>query len=235
MFIYSFCPSFEQTRKVISLISYINKEIKFKENDEQRKKLVNIFYRYNFLFRTANINDICDWFPFFKEYSIALDTITEEIIVKKAIESDNPIILGTILLYSQYNNLFSANLRNIIDKIIIDRIDCIKDKDQMLYKEFWYIIVFHNCPFISTDTILKIEDKINEITLCPSETKPSETVATFVIDFLKQKSDNEHKPKNSFFNWNGQCNFGDNISYCTYQRTKFRQYRKNKNWLYASI
>lgn len=39
MFIYSFCPSFDQTRKVISLISYINKEINFKENQDQRNKL----------------------------------------------------------------------------------------------------------------------------------------------------------------------------------------------------
>jgi len=235
MFIYSFCPSFEQTRKVISIISYINKEIDFKGNDEQRNKLNKVFYRYNFLYRTANINDICDWFPFFLEFGISLDTKTEEIIVNKTIESDNPIILGTILLYSQYNVRFRTNLCSQIEEIINERIDCIKGKDKMLYKEFWYVIVFHNCPFISSDTNIKIQNKIDEIAADYPGNKPSEIATSLVIDFLKQKSGNGCKPKNSFFNWNGQCDFVDKISYCTYQRTKFRQYKKNKNWLYASI
>lgn len=37
MYIYAYCPSFESTRKVISILSYINDELDFKTNEIVRK------------------------------------------------------------------------------------------------------------------------------------------------------------------------------------------------------
>ena len=63
-FIYAFCPSYEQTRKLISIIVYINNEIIFKEDTAAKKKLKNLISRYGFVFTNGNLFDLIDWFVF---------------------------------------------------------------------------------------------------------------------------------------------------------------------------
>ncbi len=68
-----------------------------------------------------------------------------------------------------------------------------------------------------------------------SDEKPSLSVTELVCDFLQLQSQNGKKPAESFFNWNGERNFSEKITYRTYQRTIFKRYRKNRYGLYASL
>ena len=240
LFIFAFYPSFEQTRKIISIISYMNDEIDFKNDDSAHSKLCKTMQRYAFVFQTSNLFDICDWFPFFVEYKISLDTKTEAILISKATTHKDPIIWANLLLYSRYYSPFFDEMKARIEAIIEKQISRISDKEPLLQTEIWYVFVFHNCSYISTSLRNTINNLINKISLEASQKLERNhhisLIATkLVCDFLQVQSSSGNKPEASFFNWKGESNFSEQITYRTYQRTLFKGYRKNKYGLYASI
>lgn len=240
LFIYAFYPSFDQTRKLISIISYINDEIDFKKNDNAHSKLCKTMQRYAFVFQTANLFDICDWFPFFVEYNIFLDTKTEAILISKATTYNDPIMWGNLLLYSKYYSPFFDEMKRKIEAIVEKQISRISDREPLLQTEIWYVLIFHNCPYISVSLRNTMSDLINKISLAASQKLAKEhhisLIATkLVCDFLQVQSSSGNKPEVSLFNWKGESNFSEQITYRTYQRTIFKRYRKNKYGLYASI
>lgn len=91
-YIYSFCPCFEHSQRMISMLVYFDDELKFKKDDETHKRLRSIIRKYSFIFEQANINDICNWFVFFNEYKISLLHNSEDLIFEKVISEDNPIL-----------------------------------------------------------------------------------------------------------------------------------------------
>lgn len=239
-FVYAFCPSFDQTRKLISMIAYMNDEIDFKNEDSAKVKLNKLISRYGFIFRSGNIFDLCDWLPFFLEYSIFLDTKTENCLIEKATTYNDPIIWANLLLYSKYYQPFFDIMKIKIEAIIEQQISHISDKQQLLQVEFWYVLIFHNSPYISNSLkvkMSKIIDKIKTDALAGqiSSPKPSLIVTELVCDFLQIQSSHGTKPEESLFNWKGESGFSEKITYRTYQRTIFKRYRKNNYALYASI
>lgn len=62
MYIYSFCPCFEHTQKLISMIVYMDDELHFSKDELNHKKLINLIRRYSFVFEKGNMNDLCNWF-----------------------------------------------------------------------------------------------------------------------------------------------------------------------------
>ena len=62
MYIYSFCPCFEHTQKLISMIVYMDDELHFPKDELNHKKLINLIRRYSFVFEKGNMNDLCNWF-----------------------------------------------------------------------------------------------------------------------------------------------------------------------------
>jgi len=239
-YIYAFYPSFDQTRKIISMIAYFCDEIDFKNNDDLRVKLSRLILRYSFVFQKGNLFDLCDWFPFFLEYNISLGVKIENIIIEKATEYNNPIIWSNLLLYSRYYEPFFNATKDKVESVIEKQISCITGKEPFLHGEFWYVLIFHNCPYISASLKNRISNLIDEIKLEASMKQsgsiiPSLAVAEMVCGFLQRQSSNANKPEESFFNWKGARNFSEQITYRTYQRTIFKRYRKNKYGLYASL
>ncbi len=234
-YIYAYYPSFTQTRKMISMISYIDSEINFKNSDDAKTKLSKIINRYDFIFRTGNIFDLCDWFPLFLEYHINLDMKTESTLIEEAEKYNNPIIWANLLLYSKYYTPFFKELKNKIEMIVDKQINRIYDKDPMMQNEFWYLLIFHNCPYISHTLQTKMFKLISDIELdCSKKQEPSFVCKKLLCEFLNNNK-NGKKPEESFFNWKGIENFSAKITYRTYQRTIFKTYKKSKNKLYASI
>ncbi|MFT4105560.1 MAG: RNA-directed DNA polymerase [Lacrimispora sp.] len=239
LYIYVFYPSFDQTRKIISMIVYMDSEINFRNDYNSGIKLKKTLHRYSFVFQSGNLFDLCDWFSFFREYNIALDAKTEDGLVQKAIEYNDPIIWGNLLLYSQYHKPFFNKLRAMIETIIEKQVSRISNKDPFLQIEFWYVLIFHNCPYISSVLRNKMSVLINNIKASSAKQtnscKPSLVVMELVCDFLQLQSSNGNKPEESFFNWKGSTGVSEQITYRTYQRTIFKRYRKNKYGLYASL
>lgn len=243
LYIYAFYPSFDQTRKIISIIAYMNSELNFKNDEDARKKLTKTIQRYAFIFSSGNLFDLCDWFPFFYEYNIQLDARTEDALIAEAEKFNDPIMWGNILLYSKYYQPFFDEVKKKVEAVVEKQILRISDKEPMMQVEFWYVLVFHNCPYISAALRQKMSDLIDEINSTattqtrgtPPQLLPSATCTILVCDFLQRKTPSGGKPEESLFNWKGYKNFGDQITYRTYQRTVFKRYRKNTYGLYASL
>ena len=240
LFIYAFFPSFEQTRKIISILSYINNELDFINNKVLNTKLFNTIRRYEFVFETENLFDLCDWFPLLVEYNFHLDTHVEQELINTISETDDPILWANFLLYSRYNDSFFKNVLKQLESIIETRIDAIIVDKEMLQTEFWYILIFHNCPFISTSLSVKIDGVIDRIKNKAISDQiqndyPSYAMTILLCEFLQRKGKMGKKPEESFFAWNGCKSFGEQITYRTLQRTLFKKYKKNRYGLYASV
>ena len=240
LYVYAFYPSFDQARKIISIIAYMNSEIDFKGDDKAHTKLSRTINRYSFVLCSGNVFDLCDWFPFFYEYNIVLDTKTENHLIQAAEECNDPIIWANLLLYSQYYQPFFNELSKKVENIVERQILRISDKEPMMQVEFWYVLIFHNCPYISITLRQKMSDIINDIKTKAVGGKgkklfPSAVTTQLICDFLEQRSPSGNKPEESLFNWKGIKNFADQITYRTYQRTVFKRYRKNTYGLYASL
>lgn len=233
-FIYAFCPSYEQTRKLISTIVYINKELNFKTDNSAKKKLKNLIDRYDFIFINGNIYDLIDWFVFLSEYNITLNINIENELIQKASNLNDPIIWANLLQYSKYNATFFDQTRKKVEDVIQSEFKKITEKSVMLNREFWYALIFHNCPYISSEISNEINDIIRKIET--DKPFPSDQATNLVFKFLSRtvSGDLSVKPKNSLFNWSETRDMSDNITYRTYQRTVFKRYNK-KNGFYASL
>lgn len=238
LFMYAFSPTFDSTRKMISMIVYINDEVRFSEkNSKENKKLQGSIQRYSFIFQSGNLPDICDWFPFMTEYNISLDTLTETKIIAKAEQDNNPITWANILQYSRYYAPFFDEVKNKVEKIVDTQLTRMADKDHMMQVEFWYALIFHNCPHLSSATRAKIGQVIDAIesVATSSMQKLSARSTLLVCRFLKQASTAGHKPHESFYNWRDSKSISEQITYRTFQRTIFKRYRGNRFGIYASV
>lgn len=229
LFMYAFCPCFDNTRKVISLLVYMDKEVGFsRRGSVENEKLQRAINRYAFVFQRANLPDICDWFALFNDFNIHLDSQTEEVIIKTAETIDNPIIWANILLYSHYYQPFFESIRQKVEQIVESRIDRISPCEQMLQNEFWYVLIFHNCTLLGVGCQSKIQNIIKDIkNESINKDYPNKKIAVMICDFLISRE--------GFFNWDNSTRISETITYRTFQRTLFRRYKKSRYGIYASI
>lgn len=228
-YVYSFCPCFEHTQRVISMIVYFDDELQFKTDEKNSLKLLNLVRRYSFIFENANLNDICNWFVFFNEYKISLLQHSERCISNKILNSDNPILMANYLIYSRYNYNYYSQILEQMETIINNRISSMIPFEPLLQKEFWYVIVFHNCPYLSASLKTNIQNKISEIHM--SDNSVCAKANNLIHDYLVGCH------KNSFFYWGYyQFSTSKQLTYRTYQRTLFRQYKKKRPFeIYGSL
>ncbi len=114
--------------------------------------------------KNANLNDICNWFVFFYEYKISLLKHSEDRLFENVIAENNPVILANYLIYSQYDKFYNSNILQEVETIIDNNISNMISYEPLLQREFWYVLIFCNCPYISTalkSEITKV--KIDEI------------------------------------------------------------------------
>lgn len=229
LFAYSFCPCFDHTQKILSMIVYFDDELKFKNEDTNHKKLLALIRRYSFIFEQANLNDICNWFVFFYEYKISLLRHSEDIIFEKIVDENNPILWANYLIYSRYSNSYNAFVLTELEKVVDINITQMIPFEPLLQKEFWYVLIYCNCPYLSQSLKAKLQNKIGE--LQRSGTAPSDRANNLVYEFLNKNQ------SNLFFYW-GYYRFNTckQLTYRTYQRTLFKQYKNRKSIeLYGSL
>lgn len=230
MYIYSYCTCFEHSQKLISMIVYMDDELEFKNNELNHKKLQTLLRRYAFIFEKGNLNDLCNWFLFFYEYKFSLTHNSEMIIESKLIEEENPILLANYLIYSRYYTPYFQEMLEKIEFIINNQLDRIVSNEIMLHREFWYVIIFNNCPYLSSGLKMKLEKYIDDIRQSNPDS-PGKKLTNIICDFMKQSN------LNQFFCW-GYYNFSTSrqIAYRTYQRTVFKQYKNKRSIaMYGSL
>ena len=230
MYIYSFCPCFEHTQKLISMIVYMDDELQFSKDELNHKKLINLIRRYSFVFEKGNMNDLCNWFLFFHDYSIPLLRSTETIFEKKLREEDNPILWANYLIYSRYHSDYHQEILTWVEEVLQYKVNQIGNKDPLLQKEFWYVITFINCPYISSSVKTALENIVRPMATA-AETNLANKIKKIIAEFLLQNK------SNLFFCW-GYYHFNTSkqLTFRTYQRTLFKQYKNKRSIeLYGSL
>lgn len=215
---YSFFPNYNNTQRILSIISYVRDEYDVFEKKELLQKLIN---RYAFVFEKAELNDIVNLLLFCSQAKIEIPYRQEEKIVSTLREKDDPILWATYLLYSQYNKKYCKQIRAEIGNTLLERIEAIVQKESIYtYREFWWILVFNKSPFITEHEQKKINDIISLLKRGSGVTA-GEILGELFIDYLESRSE-------QFFEWD--INKNDllrNVTFKTRQRSIFRNYQEN--------
>lgn len=178
----------------------------------------------------GNMNDLCNWFVFFHDYSVPLLRNTEAILEKKLREEDNPILWANYLIYSRYHSDYHKEILIWVEELLQYKVNQIGSKDPLLQKEFWYVITFINCPYISGSVKTALEGIVRPMATA-AETNLANKIKKIIAEFLLQNK------SNLFFCW-GYYHFNTSkqLTFRTYQRTLFKQYKNKRSIeLYGSL
>lgn len=229
-YIYSFCTCFEHTQKIISMFVYINDEIDFMNNKKNNNKLQLLCNQYSFIFESGNLNDLCNLFLLYYEYNIIIPTKIEDKVIQKLTELNNPILWANYLIYSQYYNPYHKEVLSKLEDIIDYELDKIFGSNTMLHQEFWYVIIFNNCPFLNNGLKTRMEDMLKNI-ISASADSPVKKITNLICNYMLKRS------LNQFYCW-GYYRFSPSkqVAFRTYQRSLFKHYKKKSSVeLYGSI
>lgn len=230
LYIMAFCPCFEHIQRVISIFVYFNDELKFCDDEFLHNKLQSLFDKYAFVFLRGNLNDICNLFLFYHEFKLVIPYNIEVDVFEKIKNTNNPILLAVYLVYSKYHTPYFSKIKDDVETIIERNINHITKGEEMLQMEFWYILIFINCPFIKDTLKNKMKNIVDRIYINDAE-YPSGITINLICDYLKTEKNN------LFFSW-GVHHFSvsKQIAFRTYQRSIFREYKnRNSQMIYGSV
>lgn len=193
---YSFFPNYGNTQKLLQIISYVRDEYDIFEESTRLQALIN---KYAFIFDKANINDVVNLFLFCRQAKIEIPYLQEECIVRKIKEKDDPILWATYLMYSQYNRKYSDEIRSCIEKTLLEKINAIRvQKSVYEYREFWWILIFNKCPFITNASQNAIDNAITLLNV-PTDSGCTHTLVDIFKNYL------QNSPI-QFFDWDIERN-----------------------------
>lgn len=224
-YVYSFFPNYNNTQKLLAIISYIRDEYDIFNEKEKLQRLLN---RYAFVFDKANLNDIVNLILFCGQAQIEIPYRQEQNIVKKLRAKDDPILWASYLLYSKYNETYFSELRGEIVECLLERIEALVQKDDIYtYREFWWIIIYNKAPFLTAIEQNAIDDVIRTLRKGRGNTA-GDILGSLFIEYLQTNS-------KQFFEWDmNEKDFLRNITFKTRERSIFKNYRNNLNSLYWS-
>ena len=226
IYVYSFFPNFSNTQKLLSIISYIKDEFKIYDYNDELQRL---FEKYRFIFEKADLNDVVNLILFCRQAKIEIPHLQEEKIVKCLYEKDDPVLWATYLLYSDYSQKYYREIRDLIGRLLIERLDSIVNKNSIYtYREFWWVLVFNKSPHITEEEQTKINEIINELKNSDAENDPGIILGKIFIDFLKTST-------KQFFEWDiYNKDLLRSITFKTRQRSIYKNYKEKPHSLYWS-
>ena len=181
----------------------------------------NFFEEFISLQNKANINDVVNLFLFCRQAKIEIPYLQEECIVRKIKEKDDPILWATYLMYSQYNRKYSDEIRSCIEKTLLEKINAIRvQKSVYEYREFWWILIFNKCPFITNASQNAIDNAITLLNV-PTDSGCTHTLVDIFKNYL------QNSPI-QFFDWDIERNdFLRTLTFKTHEKSIFKNYKEN--------
>lgn len=225
---FSFCPTFQNVQKLLSIISFINDDIELTKY--YRNILQNVMHKYSYVINNSNMHDTINLLLFCTRYRIELPYKSEAILLERIDKLDDPIVTAVYLLYSKYNENYYGMVKSRIEDCISERLECIRQFTNILtHREFWWILIFNKCPHINQDLQTKFNDIITKLkTLVPPQNDGFTTMELF-IKFLTSS-------KKQFFNWDvDNLDYLQQITYRTHERTLFQQHKSFSSSDFGSI
>jgi GTPase SAR1 family protein len=154
----------------------------------------------------------------------------EETLVITIFKYNDPILMATYLLYSKYNVKYFNEILEKVSNALTRALDNIKDnKKLLLYKEFWFILVFNKCPLFTDKSLQSIIDSKINILTSGTSSKADMQLKRLIGKYLNDES-------NNFITWRIEnIDIVKDITFRTHRRTIFRKYGKAKELFEASI
>lgn len=217
---YSFYPSYENTQKLISILNSISQEHSLKEKNLLFKKVIK---EYSNIIINTNPYDVINLILLMTQYEISFNVNEEIILFNKIVNSNDPLLLASYLIYSSYNLDYKNEILIQVEKIIDDKISNIIKSDKiMTYTEFWYLLIFYDNPGLSSTLKIKMKGIIKDYRDGICDDSPASKINKLFLEFI----DSNDK---LFFIWDFQnVDLEKEIAYRTYQRSIFKKYGKKK-------
>ena len=225
LYVYSFYPDYGNSQKLLGILSYIRDEFNF-TTDDHSERAQRIFSKYAFVFDKGNINDLANLLLFYRQLNVEIPFIYECQVVELLRKNDNPIQWATYLLYSTYNKKYQTEIVSIIESEIEAKIASIRNwKTPYLYQDFWWILIFNKCPYISKDTQILIDDAIDKIDYSDPQNTLSGKCNKIFTEFLRMQD-------KQFYEWNlSEKDFLREVTFKTHERSIFKNYGTNLNFM----
>lgn len=128
---------------------------------------------------------------------------------------------ATYLMYSQYNRKYSDEIRSCIEKTLREKINAIRvQKSVYEYREFWWILIFNKCPFITNASQNAIDNAITLLNV-PAASGCTHTLVDIFKNYL------QNSPI-QFFDWDIERNdFLRTLTFKTHEKSIFKNYKEN--------
>ena len=215
-YIYSHSISFKNTQKLIAILNYCHEEI----NLQGFEPLQSIIHKYEKLLRgKASYSDYINLVTASGELDVHFSLEMEQHIFEDIKKADDPIALATFWSYAKYNPRYMKRVSEEINLMLGEKLRSIRDMGSILqYKEFWYVIIFNKCPYISKGLQYRYDGLIRNMLNSKGESSSQKTIrliAGFMLD--------PNEPK-SFISWNVYgAKMLQEITFRTHRKTIFRK------------
>jgi len=215
MYVYSHSVNFGNTQKLISVLYYCHQEVGLAASgtlqylvNKYESKLVSNWY-----------SDYINLLVALKELKVYFTLESEEKLLAQILDYDDPIALATYLNYSTYNIRLLKKVSDQVNVLLQQKYDALHSrKDEMLHKEFWYILIFNKSPYIEK----KIQDQYSALLrklLIKSGSTTSGRTAALILRFMLDKTE-----PYSFISWNAKgARMMEEITYRTHNKTIFKR------------
>lgn len=155
-YLHQFDLSFNSTSKLISILNRID-EIEPMINSSGIQGIVNKYFETLELY---DYSDIQNLILVLAQLNIQFPIEFEKKMCEDIMKSENPILIAHLYLYYSKSSLESAMADSVNEKIRVSLDRIIIKKSALLYKEFWYILIFYNFPRLDSAN----KSRIKEIT-----------------------------------------------------------------------
>ena len=228
--IYSYDICFENTQRIISILYSFNYDLNFEKNPIVFQKII---LKYSDYFKSERVNEYINLLLIMPKYNTYFPINVENGIIDYVFNSDNPILIASLFIYSKYNkNLFleiKNKTENILQTKILDLRQKANNDSPYLYGEFWYILIFMHCPFIDVSINNMMESFVRSNCIKSSPKNCADKTNNLISDFLLNNN-------TLFITWSTHTfNLDQQIAYRTFYKTIFRNYSRRKNGIITSI
>lgn len=213
---YTYCHAinFKNTQKLISILYYCHNDVNLKSS----KDLQSIVHKYESIIMSSGYSDIINLLVAFDELDVHFSLKFEEKLFSTIKAADDPIALATFLYYSKYNAKLLAQVSEEINKILDEKYNSIQEEGkELLYKEFWYVLIFNKCPYIDK----AIQEKFNGMLKRMSKkvNGNADRAIKLISEYMIDPDEDS-----SFISWNIKgARMLEEITYRTQNKTIFRK------------
>lgn len=211
---YSHAINFKNTQKLISILYYCHNEVNLKSS----KDLQTLLHKYESVIIGSGYSDIINLLVAFDELDVHFSLKIEEKLLSLIKTADDPIALATYLYYSKYNTKLMNRVSAEVSSLLDEKYNSIQEKrKELLYREFWYILIFNKCPYIDPSLQYKLNGMIKRMLkdVNGNADKTIKIIADYMLDPTEDYS---------FISWNVKgARMLEEITYRTQNKTIFRR------------